>query len=103
MFGRLSPSAKETLDEVTMKWTITIVMALAKKRAARFNELRKMQEGISAKALADRLKKMEKLGLVTRRAYAEIPPRVEYALTEKGRELSVAVSYVCDWAIKWSD
>ena len=64
----------------------------------RFNRLAEKLQGISAKTLADVLKDLNKAGLIKREAYAEIPPRVEYCLTRDGRELTVLVAPLMDWA-----
>ena len=68
-------------------------------RYKHFNELMK---GISSKTLASRLKELEKGGILKRQAYNEIPPRVEYKLTEKGQELVESILNLLEWMIKWS-
>lgn len=67
-------------------WTLLIVRDL-EHGCRRFGQLQKSVTGISPRTLSDRLAMLETNGLVTRRAYAEIPPRVEYSLTEKGTGL----------------
>ena len=64
----------------------------------RFNRLADKLQGISAKTLADVLKDLNEAGLVKRQAYAEVPPRVEYCLTKEGRELTILVAPLMDWA-----
>ena len=64
----------------------------------RFNQLAATLPGISAKTLADVLKDLNKAGLIGREAFAEIPPRVEYHLTSDGRELTMLVAPLMDWA-----
>ena len=64
----------------------------------RFNRLAEKLQGISAKTLSDVLKDLNKAGLIKREAYAEIPPRVEYCLTKEGRELTILVAPLMDWA-----
>ena len=59
-------------------------------------------KGISSKTLARRLKELEKDGILERHAYNEIPPRVEYKMTEKGQELVESIFNLIDWMIKWS-
>jgi DNA-binding HxlR family transcriptional regulator len=66
----------------------------------RFNELMNNIIGISPKTLADRLKELEKAGLVKRDAFAEIPPRVEYSLTQDGMEVRDAMIPLMEWAYK---
>ena len=63
----------------------------------RFGELRRSLVGISPETLTDRLRELEESGLVTRTMYAEIPPRVEYDLTERGRRLSPVLSALADF------
>jgi DNA-binding HxlR family transcriptional regulator len=70
---------------------------------ARFNELKRRIQGISATSLAERLNEMEKQGVVSRKVYPESPPRVEYALTAKGQELKEILRQLGEWAIRWSE
>jgi len=63
----------------------------------RFSELRSSLAGISPKTLTDRLRELEQHGLVERVMYAEIPPRVEYTLTQKGRTLEPVISALAAW------
>jgi DNA-binding HxlR family transcriptional regulator len=65
----------------------------------RFNELMGALPGISAHTLTSRLRRFEKYGLVTRTAYAEIPPRVVYELTSLGQELRTVLNAMNDWAL----
>ena len=66
-------------------------------RPWRFNELQKSLEGISQKVLTDSLRSMEADGLVTRTVYAEVPPRVEYALSDLGLSLKPILDAMQDW------
>jgi DNA-binding HxlR family transcriptional regulator len=65
--------------------------------SCRFGDLRRSLHGISPKTLTDRLRHLEHVGLVTRTQYAEIPPRVEYELTETGRSLTPVMSALADF------
>ena len=65
--------------------------------ARRFGELRRMVPGISEKMLIQHLKEMEADGIVTRKDYKEVPPRVEYALTAFGHSLCEALTPLCEW------
>lgn len=67
----------------------------------RFGELRQSLAGVSPKTLSVRLKELEEAGVLTRTVYAEVPPRVEYALTEKGRELEALIAAMGAWGTKW--
>jgi DNA-binding HxlR family transcriptional regulator len=85
--------AVEVLDG---RWTILVVRDLLG-GTRRFGELRDSLAGISPKTLTDRLRGLEERGLVERRMYAEIPPRVEYSLTPAGRSLEPVLAALADW------
>ena len=78
------------------KWTMLVIRDLLA-GTRRFSELRASLAGISPKTLTDRLRDLEQNGLVQRISYAEIPPRVEYSLTEKGRTLEPVIGALADW------
>src|SRR5436305_9858391 len=75
-----------TADIVCGKWTLLVIRDLAEGRS-RFCELERSLAGISPRTLSLRLRALEEEGIVERRTYAEVPPRVEYQLTDKGRDL----------------
>lgn len=81
------------------KWMLIILREL-QSGEMRFNGFMKI-DGINSRILSRRLKELEKLGLVSRKRFAEIPPRVEYSLTEKGKSLVRCFKYVDDWARKF--
>ena len=68
----------------------------------RYMKFRELMKGISSKTLARRLKELERDGILERRAYNEIPPKVEYKLTKKGQELVESIFNLIHWMIKWS-
>jgi DNA-binding HxlR family transcriptional regulator len=68
----------------------------------RYKHFKELMKGISSKTLVRRLKELEKGGILKRQAYNEIPPRVEYKLTEKGQELVESILNLLEWMIKWS-
>ena len=68
----------------------------------RYKQFRELMKGISSKTLARRLKELERDEILERQAYNEIPPRVEYKLTNKGQELVESISNLIQWMIKWS-
>ena len=70
-------------------------------RPWRFNELQKSLEGISQKVLTDSLRSMESDGIVTRTAYPEVPPRVEYALSELGKSMLPIINAMETWGIEY--
>ncbi len=78
--------AREILASVANKWTV-LVLSVLTEDTTRFNELRRRVQGVTQKALTQTLRDLERLGLVSRRIYAEVPPRVEYSLTALGRSL----------------
>ena len=91
-----------TLDLIGSKWSIPILRELFEKNR-RTHEFLDALPGISSKTLTMRLRELEAYGLVERRVYAEIPPRVEYALTAKGRELQPVMMALHQVGVKWLD
>ena len=89
-------------NELTKVWTLPVIHALGLKEPARFNELKRRIEGISATSLAERLSELERQGIVERKVLPDSPPRVEYSLTKKGWELHAILAELADWAIKWT-
>lgn len=90
-------------NEITKVWTLPVIHALGLKEPARFNELKRRIEGISATSLAERLSELDRLGVVSRKVYPETPPRVEYSLTAKGNELKQVLEELADWARRWAE
>jgi DNA-binding HxlR family transcriptional regulator len=89
-------------NELTRTWTFPTIHALGLKEPARFNELKRRIDGISATSLAERLTQLDKFGIVQRKVFPESPPRVEYSLTVKGHELQVILGQLADWVNKWA-
>jgi len=87
----------ETLQLVGDKWTVLVVSQLGQ-RTMRFNELRHSIEYISQKMLTTTLRQLERDGFVTRTVFPVIPPRVDYALTDLGRDLLGPVQGLIQWA-----
>jgi DNA-binding HxlR family transcriptional regulator len=87
------------LDRIADKWTVLIVGAL-KDNKKRFGELRREVGGVSQKMLTQTLKGLERDGIVTRRVFATVPPRVEYSLTDLGRTLIGMLESIRDWSEK---
>ncbi|MET9355055.1 helix-turn-helix domain-containing protein [Streptomyces sp. NPDC006617] len=85
------------LDVVSGKWKGLILWELDAHRVRRFAELRRGLPGVSEKMLAQHLREMEEDGLVHRKVFAEVPPRVEYSLTEHGRTLNRALGALGAW------
>ena len=89
-----------TADIVCGKWTLLVIRDLAEGRA-RFCELERSLAGISPRTLSLRLRALEEEGIVERRTFPEVPPRVEYALTEKGRALVPLVESMRIYGRQW--
>jgi DNA-binding HxlR family transcriptional regulator len=89
-------------NEITRTWTLPTIHALGLKEPARFNELKKRINGISATSLAERLTQLDKLGVVQRKVYPESPPRVEYSLTVKGHEVYNILCELAEWSKRWA-
>jgi len=87
---------RTVLDHVMGKWGILVLLALSD-GTQRWGALRRNIDGISEKMLASTLKTLEADGLVVRTAYPEVPPRVEYALTDRGRDLMTHVIPLMGW------
>ena len=85
-----------TVQLIGSKWKLLILRNLMD-RPWRFNELKKDLEGISQKVLTDSLRSMEADGLITRTVFPEVPPRVEYALSELGQSLKPILDSMVDW------
>jgi len=94
--------SRTVLDHITSKWGVLILLSLSE-GDQRWSELRRRAEGISEKMLAQTLKTLEKDGLVRRDAQPVIPPRVDYSLTERGRELAVLLIPLVTWAFDNAD
>jgi DNA-binding HxlR family transcriptional regulator len=88
---------RQVLDLIADKWTVLIIRRLAD-GTLRFAQLRRSIDGISQKVLTNILRSLERDGIVTRRIYASVPPKVEYSLTALGRSLCNLVEGICGWA-----
>jgi DNA-binding HxlR family transcriptional regulator len=89
-----------TADIVCGKWTLLVIRDLADGRS-RFCELERSLEGISPRTLSLRLRSLEEEGILERRTFPEVPPRVEYALTEKGRALVPIIESMRSYGTEW--
>ena len=92
-------ATSETLRVLEGKWKIVIIVQLfAAKAPVRFSELEKRVVGVNQKMLIQQLKELEKDGIVTRTVYPQVPPKVEYTLTELGLALGPSIETLIDWA-----
>ncbi|GAA3826067.1 MULTISPECIES: helix-turn-helix domain-containing protein [Amycolatopsis] len=90
---------RRILDRIGNKWTLLVVATLDDQRM-RFTELQQRIPGVSQRMLSLTLRNLERDGLVSRTAYAEVPPRVEYALTDVGRTLIEPAVRLAEWAVE---
>lgn len=95
LYAPICPS-RSVLDHVTSRWGVLILVALLD-GTRRFSDLRRQVAGVSEKMLAQTLQSIEADGFVSRKAYAVIPPRVEYSLTNMGREVAAHVEALGNW------
>jgi len=89
---------RPVLDKIADKWAIMILIVICPK-PSRFNEIKRRLDGITHKALADALKRLERNGLVTRTVLPTAPIGVEYAITPLGSSLRSPFEALCNWAI----
>lgn len=85
---------------ISGKWTLLIIRDLAS-GVKRFNQLERSLQGISPKTLSERLRSLELEGIIQRQTFAEVPPRVEYSLTEKGHDLVEVVACMRCYGSRW--
>ena len=86
------------VDVIFSRWTTPILWQLNSHGRQRFSDLRDLVDGITAKVLTQRLRQLERDGLVSRTMHAEIPPRVEYEITDLGRSLAPVFCALVDWS-----
>ena len=84
------------------RWTLAILQNLSAAEARRFSEIKKSLQSISGTMLSERLAELEREGLVTKKVYSAVPPKVKYRLTASARELFHILRDVCAWRIRWA-
>lgn len=94
---------RRTLELLSGKWRTHIIYELCRKPTCRFGELKKAVPRITNTMLSSTLRDLEELGIVHREQYNEIPPRVEYSLTEKGRALLPVFTELAKWGEQYID
>lgn len=82
------------------KWKMHILFWLWKKEILRYSELKRALGNVTHKMLSNQLKELENDGLIRRREYPQVPPKVEYSLSETGKTLMPILSAVCHWGIE---
>ena len=90
------------IDIVSKKWALLIVAVLGNKPSLRYQNIAQELVGISPKTLSDTLKSLDASGVVQRTPFKEIPPRVEYSLTEDGKRLRKSILPLLEWAVERS-
>lgn len=97
---KMCPHFEAAFGLLGKRWTGLIIRSLMK-GAKRFSDIQTIIPNLSARMLTERFKELEENGIVERKVYPEIPVRIEYELTEKGRELADAMDGIQKWAEKW--
>lgn len=90
----------QALNLLANKWLLLILLALMQ-RTKRNSELQRQIWGVSPKMLSQSLRQLEERGLIQRQVYPEVPPRVEYSLTDLGRSLAPLLVELCNWSVQW--
>lgn len=101
MNGRATCAIVGVWEVLGRRWSLHILKNLSTKEVIRFNELKRSLAGISSTVLSERLLELEREGLVTKKIYPEVPPRVEYSMTPQAKELEVIIKELARWAEKW--
>lgn len=96
----MCPKYESAADLLGKKWTSKIIHVLLG-GPKRFKDIKEQIPEMSDKMLTDRMKELESRGIVVRNVYPEMPVRIEYELTEKGRDLEPVISSIQEWAEKW--
>ena len=89
-----------TLSLISGKYKPIILYCLMEYEPVRFNEMQRYLKNIADKTLSSNLKELEKDGLILRKVYEQIPPKVEYSLSEKGHSLVKVLDRLCEWGIE---
>ncbi|RAL24156.1 winged helix-turn-helix transcriptional regulator [Thermoflavimicrobium daqui] len=98
----LCPKFEAAFSLLGKRWTGLIIRVLMD-GTKRFKEIKDLIPEMSDRMLTERLKELENVGILTRHVYPEIPVRIEYELTEKGRALEASMNEIQNWAEKWMD
>lgn len=91
---------RNVIARICGKWSLLVLCILAENGTARFSTIGKSIPDISPKVLTETLKNLEADGMISRKAYAEIPPKVEYSLTELGKSLMPHLKSLIGWALE---
>ncbi|KKX53598.1 MULTISPECIES: helix-turn-helix domain-containing protein [Brevibacillus] len=94
------PKYEGAINILGKRWTGLIINVLLR-GAVRFKDIREMVPHMSDKMLSERLKELEEQGILERKVYPEIPVRIEYELTDKGKDLRPVIDSIHEWGQKW--
>ena len=97
----LCPKFETAFELLGKRWTGLIIRSLLN-GAKRFSDIQEIIPSLSARMLTERFKELEEQGIITRQVYPEMPVRIEYALTEKGKALEKAMDEIQKWAEMWT-
>ncbi|GAC1436788.1 MAG: helix-turn-helix domain-containing protein [Ktedonobacteraceae bacterium] len=97
--NNICPVAR-TAEIISGKWTLLIIRDISV-GVKRFHQLERSLQGISPKTLSERLRALEDEGVIVRQTFAEVPPRVEYSLTEKGNDLLAVIESMRTYGKRW--
>ena len=92
-----------TLSLISGKYKPVILYCLMEYEPVRFNQMQRYLGRVADKTLSQNLKELERDGLIRRKMYPEVPPRVEYSLTERGSSLVQVLDCLCDWGLEHRD
>jgi len=98
----LCPRFEAAFQILGKRWTGLIIRSLLS-GSKRFSEIQEIIPALSSRVLTERFKELEELGIVTRSVYPEMPVRIEYGLTLKGKDLEKSMDEIQKWAEKWSE
>jgi Predicted transcriptional regulators len=97
----LCPRFEAAFELLGKRWTGLIIRSLLN-GAKRFSDIQEIIPNLSARMLTERFKELEEQGIIIRNVYPEMPVRIEYTLTEKGKELEKAMDEIQKWAERWT-
>lgn len=98
--SRLTCAVESTLEVIGGRWKVLILRELLQ-GVRRFNELHRSLHGITQKMLTQQLRELEEDGIIHREVYLQVPPKVEYSLTETGKTLQPVLDAMHDWGVKY--
>ena len=97
---RMNCAVDATMSVIEGRWKTVIMCLLLRNGPMRFNQLMRSIDGVSPRILTKQLKEMESDGIILRTSYPEIPPRVEYSVTERGESLAPILKAMAEWGLR---